>query len=151
MKNKLVALVLAFCAVFFAFGLVSCGDDNAELAFNTKYIAWRTAGDDKDEQSYVIFYKNNTGEYRYYGGFLEYDYTIKFKYTYVDKDKSAVMCFYDSIEGKRISKDENTWTAVFTVSKNALMANGSANYSYFINEKYLKEELPNYGKDVADD
>ncbi|MCH5154104.1 MAG: hypothetical protein J1F71_02715 [Clostridiales bacterium] len=149
MKRKVLAMILALCLVISAFALTSCSDDYDELALNTKYIATSDAGRESDEQSYVIFYKNNTGVYRYYyrGVSLSENYTLKFKYTYVDKDKSAVMCFYDSIDGSYSSSFSfHTWTTIFTVSKNGLMATGAAKNTYFVNEKYLKQELKNFGK-----
>ena len=152
MKRKVLAMILALCLVISAFALTSCGDDYDELAFNTKYIEVSDVGlEDADRQEYFIFYKNGTGAYHYYYRYSSYDiaseYTIKFKYTYVDKDKSAVMCFYDSIDGSYSSSfSYSTWTRLVTVSKNCLTSSSTSSISYYVNEKYVKEELKNFGK-----
>ena len=160
MKRKLVALMLVLCFALGAFGLVACDDDKAdytELAIGVKYYAsgWYLRSENEYEKTYVAFAKNNTGVFHYYDEDFYYDrvaeYTIKFKYTYVDEDKSVVVCFYDGVELGRyntatLPNSISRWTGTFTVSQNVLMA-GCTVISipdYFINANYLNKELTNY-------
>lgn len=134
------------------------GSGNSEYALQTdkKYIRDDDTNKTAYEQNYVLFRADGTGERRCYYIYngeedskYNEDYTIKFKYTYVDSDKSAVVCLFDSVEygkkhpagGDKVSSD---WTALYTVSKNVCAAGGSG-YTFFINEDYLKQ-LPNFGK-----
>lgn len=168
MKRKLVALMLVLCFACGAFGLVACDDDKAdytELAIGVKYYASNDCirSENEYEKTFVVFAKNNTGVYhRYYfhEGFY-YDtcteYTIKFKYTYVDEDKSAVVCFFDEIEiGQHNTEDLSSaidrWTATFTVSANVLKGDSIIDSmpTYFINANYLNKELTNYGQSDED-
>lgn len=164
MKKKIIALLLVCCLAFAAFGLTACGDDYDELATGTKYYAYSTDfyTENEYEKTYVIFSNNNTGVYHYYYqgfGYTETEeYTIKFKYTYVDDDKSAVVCFFNGFEIGEHNKSTsikwdnfNKWTTTFTVSQNVLMPAYSTKSSdismYYINANYIKSELSKYGKD----
>lgn len=151
MKKKLVGFILLIVTVCCAvFSLSACGANSGSVAgleMDKKYIYKSDINIDEDMQSYYIFYANGTGKHQYKSylqGYI-YDYTINFKYTFVDKDKSAVVCFYDSVEygEKHDTSDISTdWSVLLTVSKNVLCyVNG--NYYFYINENYLKT-IPNF-------
>lgn len=107
-----------------------------------------------DKRDSYLFHANGTGEYEYHYDYIsEYvwdsdvhqHYIIHFKYTYVDNDKSSVVCFYDSLEG--LDGDDGSyistgWSELITVSQNVLMTVGSS-YIFWINEDYLGE-IPNF-------
>ena len=113
-------------------------------------------------QQYYIFHSNGTGEYVYNG--IDYEsggyivhakYTIKFKYTYVDDDKSAIACFYDSLEnnstvigdyntGNPFPYSFNSWSRLITVSNDVLCLTGTG-YTFYVNEDYAKK-LTNFNK-----
>lgn len=152
MKKILAITMLLVVTLCCAFAFTACGSD-AKLAMNKLYIRSSDVRLDADEQETYIFHSNGTGELTYH---YDYDssssakhqhYTIHFKYTYVDKDKSAVMCFYDSLErleGDDESYNSTAWSSLVTVSKNVLMTiSTTVGYIYWINEDYL-EEIPNF-------
>jgi len=156
MKKKIIlAFVAAVIAVFACFAFTGCGAElgqDTDLQMDKKYT-WK---EDENDYSYVIFYSNGTGEYRVLDvdtdprfTYDDEDYLIKFKYTFVDSDDSAVVCFYDSVEyGAKHGnpKISSTWTRLFTVSKNVLCYAGGSGYSFYINEDYLESTLTNFGK-----
>lgn len=157
-------LIVAFCC---AFGLTACGEkantvgDDAALVINKRYIREYDANnkeksEQESEQFYYVFYLNGTGElvrhYDYNSSYGDeysdhFHYSVHFKYTYVDSDKSAVVCFYDSFE--RLEGDDgkasvsSDWSRLITVSKNLLATTGSGGYLFWINEDYLKT-IPNF-------
>ena len=155
MKKKLCLLLAASFCMTPVLGLVACGDDVAELDLGVRYICDddNMRSEDDYKKTHVTFYKNGTGLYHYYYYESNWatdsrtsDYTIRFKYTYVDNDKSTVACFYYGSttfgESHNASEYErSSWSAVYTISKNVLM---SLNGKMFINENYLNEEVPDY-------
>lgn len=153
MKKILAITMLLVVTLCCAFAFTACGSD-AKLAMNKLYIRSSNVRLDADKQETYIFHSDGTGEYTYHydrtttsGTYDEHNhYIIHFKYTYVDKDKSAVMCFYDSIE--RLEGDDGSshtaWSKLVTISKNVLMTiSTTTGYDYWINEDYL-DEIPNY-------
>lgn len=153
MKKILAITMLLVVTICCAFAFTACGSDS-KLAMNKLYIREEDVG--KEVQDSYIFHSNGTGEYTYHYDYessvsSEYNYSrhyiIHFKYTYVDKDKSAVVCFYNSIE--RLEGDDGSyksaseWSKLVTVSKNVLATVGSTSYVFWINEDYL-DEIPNY-------
>ncbi|MBD5132009.1 MAG: hypothetical protein HDT28_05405 [Clostridiales bacterium] len=160
MKKKLFILLALVLCLTPVFGLVACNSD-ADLQCKVKYICddSNLRGEDDYKKEYVIFSKNGYGLYHYYlehlaSGSYYYEsytleYTIKFKYSYLDADKSTIACYYDSISyGDKHTEEKpknghNSWSKMFTVSKNLLM---SSDGKTFINEDYLDEEIPNYKK-----
>ncbi len=133
-------------------GLVGCGSD-ADLQYGVRYICENDniRSEDDYQKTYMTFSKNGYGTYHFYydSDYTNYidDYTIKFKYSYLDDDKSTIACFYDSISyGEKNTApkgDHSDWDGIITVSKNVLMSLSSTK---FINEEYLDEEIPEYRK-----
>ena len=154
MKKRLcLILTLVIITVFTATVFSACGGEahNGEynLQSGKKYIREDDAKDLAYEQNYLLFNADGTGEYRNYYIFdgdlyskYNEDYTIKFKYTYVDADKSAVVCFYDSIEFGEYHNDERDtysgWSRLYTVSKNVICT-ASSSMVFYINDNYRKE------------
>ena len=158
MKKKFFVLLLAVAlCLSTALGLVACGDDYDELQYNVKYIYDNSyiRGKVNDRKTYFVFYDNGTGIYHHYASYSYYtdQYTVKFKYTYLDSDKSTVMCYYDDItfgdeHNSSTSKSKyNDWSNMVAVSKNTLMRTTSTSIGYFVNENYLNNEIPNFAKD----
>lgn len=158
MKKKIIlALVAATVAVFACFAFAGCGAEfvgNTDLQMNKKYIPTEDVNTSKDKQNYYVFYSNGTGKYRVYtqiadGDVYDNDYTVTFKYTFADTDKSAVVCFFDSVEygqAHKSSKVTTTWTRLVTVSGNVLCYTYTYGYLFYINEDYLNSTLTNFGK-----
>ena len=148
-----IVLVSLCCAV----ALAACGNSQSELVLNKYYILSDDVKADVSEQVTYVFFADGTGEYTYHydyegsSGYSEHShYVIKFKYTYTDSDKSAVVCFYDGVETLEVNTSavSTGWTRLLTVSKNVLMATGSYGYSFYINEDYLST-IPNYQQTAA--
>ncbi len=154
MKRKLCAFLLMLAvAVFSVCSLSACDDDEKEnfgLQMGVKYI-YRSCvnSDDTIKENYYVFHSDGTGEYvqKYMGSYSRLNhYTIGFKYTFVDNEKSTVVCFYDFIkyeEDHIADKNSQThWVMTIGVSKNVLIALDSAS-SMYISEKYI-QSIPNY-------
>ena len=164
MKKRLFAavtvLVMSVLAAFCMLGCNSGGSDSlrtySSLKMKEKYV--RLDDDSSPSTSLQVsytFYSNGTGEYDYFnksysytgGGNTTYNissYIIKFKYTYCDKDKEGIACFYDSIEYKdndNQHSDKSDWYSILTVSENILMNMGGTVY---VREGYKDKELPNF-------
>lgn len=158
MKKKLFVLLLAVAlCLSTVLGLVSCSDD-AELQYKVRYIYDNQYIRDENnhKKTYFVFYENGTGMYHYYYysyGYSTTEYTIKFKYTYLDNDKSTVMCYYDSMtfgdlhDGLTDESKHNDWYNMVSVSKNTLMRTTGTSIGFFVNENYLKNEIPNFAND----
>lgn len=161
MKKLVYSIFTIIILMMFAIiPLTGCsnGAGNGNLQMNTKYIHEADVNKKGNEQRYVLFRANGTGEQKVFfisdvAETYNEDYTIQFKYTYVNSDKSAVACLFDSVEyGDKHSDNQKVstdWTAFYKVSKNILINDGSnrgVSYTIFlINENYLKS-LPNFGK-----
>lgn len=153
-KIGLFISVLALCFMP-ALGLVACGDDFGEIEFKTKYVREnKHMRSDDYHQTYYLFYEDGTGVYHRYDEITVsatsiIEYSISFKYTYLDSDKSAVRCYFDSVK----LGDKNTWSvdaddlddwaSTLTVSKNVLMTSQGVS---FINADYMKNVVPEYCK-----
>lgn len=154
MKRKICVLFfLVICTVLSVSTLSACESNIGALQTDKKYIAEGDTKDPENEQRYYIFYSDGTGKYIEYDvdsntafSYYDTDYTITFKYTYADDDKTAVVCFYDSVTYGSKQGGEyrvpTTWSVLLTVSKNVLCTTGG---SFYINEDYL-ETIPNFGK-----
>lgn len=157
MKKKLVIFVsLIVCSLALLLALPACdnpsngtSNGDCDLQYDKKYIYLTNVNNDKD--CYYLFLADGTGFYRYYHKYEDslfektyiYDYTVNFKYTYADNDKSAVVCLFDSVEyGSTDNTKEvkTNWSILLTVSKNVLCTTSG---SFYINEDYLKE-IPNF-------
>lgn len=140
----MIIIATLICSLAFT----ACNTD-AKLAMDKRYISESDVRKDAEKQVYYIFHSDGTGEYTYHydGTYTHSHYILHFKYTYVDGDKSAVACFYDSIES--LANDEGYkpvgWSELVTVSKNVLATVGTSGYVFWINEDYL-EELTNFRK-----
>lgn len=155
MKKFLTKLILAAaCTTALATCLVGCGGNGAGgLKFNSKYYV--DASGATEERSYYTFDKNGTGEYYYYyfSSYSSYidNYSISFKYTYTNADKTQIACFYDSVKytGSDTRKNVSSyWRCVLNVSENVLTSTGQGGeYVEAVNEEYLKQ-IPNYGKNT---
>ncbi len=144
MKKKLIIFVsLIICSLALLLALPACDNTAGSLQYDKKYIAEGHANNDKER--YYLFHSDGTGIYKYFssGYTYAYDYTVSFKYTYADEDKTAVVCLFDSVEygSKDTEKSVSTdWSELLTVSKNVLC---TTNGYFYINEDYLKE-IPNF-------
>lgn len=187
MKKKIIALLLT-CALIAScvVALAACGDDkNANgLVFGKKYI-WEESINDEDGDNliYFVFNDDGTGYYYhkessetgYYGNTKKYDYRITFKYVYADSDKSAVVCFYDSVINdslyaltdrkdnygnpiedteEKLDIEVSDWTALVTISKDVLSATvpdenylGGKRAGFYANEDYAKT-LEHFNEDT---
>ena len=164
MKKFLTKLILSVaCVTALATCLVGCGENNGgtagdtpSLRYNSKYYT-ETSGPE-EERGYYTFSANGTGKYynyyhyeSSYSGDITENYTVSFKYTYTNADKTRIACFYDGVTytDKDNQKDvSSSWTHVLEVSENVLLSQGQ--YGYYIaaiNEEYLKQ-LPNFGKET---
>lgn len=144
MKKIAVFLMLVVVTLCCAFAFTACGNDG-KLAMDKRYIYEDDAKADSAEQRSYIFHSKGTGEFTYHydSGSMHEHYVIHFKYTYADSDKSAVVCFYDSItrlDGDDGSYTLTNWSRLVTISKNVLVTGAS---TYWINEDYLKT-IPNF-------
>ncbi|MCH5147375.1 MAG: hypothetical protein J1F61_05175 [Clostridiales bacterium] len=144
MKKIAVFLMLVVVTLCCAFAFTACGSDG-KLAMDKRYIFSSEVKKDAAEQSSFVFHSNGTGEYTLHDDYSHAHYVIHFKYTYADSDKSAVVCFYDSIttlDGDDGSYTSTNWSRLVTISKNVLVTGAS---TFWINEDYLKT-IPNYSK-----
>ena len=183
MKKKLFAIIFVLIlTVSGVTALAAC--DNAggkaisALQTEKKYLAESTVNSGLTEedilaqpgeyltyQSYYVFHADGTCEYvcnkiDYRDYNIHAKYTLHFKYTFVDEEKSAVACFYDRLDNQSIIlkgyKDETDnegipydydftdWSRLVTVSKNVLCVMGTG-YTFYVNEDYVKQ-IPNFNK-----
>lgn len=194
MKKKIFAMLFVLVLIATSItALVACdnaggGKNISALQTEKKYHAESTVNSGLTEadilaqpgeylqyQSYYVFHANGTGEYicnkvtdDYYNNTLvkiHAKYTLRFKYTYVDDDKSAVVCFYDGLNnqsiiiengykdetdniGKPYDYDFTDWSKLVTVSKNVLCVTGTG-YTFYINEEFVKQ-IPNFNKSAEE-
>lgn len=171
MKKKILSICLITLLLISAICICAACDNKSDndigkLQMNKKYIAKSTINSELTEQDildrsseyltyehYYIFYSDGTGICVYNDIDFHYNirvhrkYTLHFKYTYVDNDKSAVVCFYDSVDDTStvVSTNEphayplKNWTTLLTVSQNVICTAGTSGYSYFVNEDYAKQ------------
>lgn len=147
MKRKIcvLSIVAVIVCLFVALSFSACQDDVAALQFEVKYVST------VKETTYFLFHKDGSGYFveRTESISSEYfEYLIKFKYTYVDKDKSAIMCFFDEVVYSPGATEAglyipSNWSALLTISKNVLCTTTSVGVAAFVNENYL-DELPNF-------
>lgn len=146
MKKKLaLILTVALLCLAFALALCACNKGDGDLQYRVRY-ADKPLDSLEDDENFEDFFfdKNGTGVYRYRN--LEYgnDYSLYFKWHFADKDKSTVICYYDSIDGTPGNyPPESDWCTVLMVSKNTLMRSTAYGYTLYVNENYFKE-IPNY-------
>lgn len=144
MKKKLIIFIsLIVCSLALLLALPACNtSSNSVLQYDKKYIYDDFVGK-SGEECYYIFYSNGTGVRRYFHAYGTYctDYRLTFKYTYIDDDKEAITCFFDSVEygNKNDATISTDWSALLTVSKNVLCTGTS----FYINEDFLNE-IPNF-------
>lgn len=150
MKKFAVIITFIIAVLCCAFAFSACGGNEAKLAMNKRYIIKSDVRNDENKQVSLVFHSNGTGEYTYHFDYTSTHnhYIIHFKYTFVEEDKSAVVCFYDSLE--RLDGDDGkynstSWSELVNVSKNVLATVGTYGYVFWINEDYLKT-IPNFGK-----
>lgn len=165
---RVLALTVACCAAATAF--VGCADKKTasgspdSLVFDTKYYYMTDIHNNKNgEAEYYIFYADGTcmsysqsgstyiGEYT-----KQVEYRTYYKYTYVDEQKTGIMCFFDSKSNTYFNNDgsvdrvDTTPTSnqqkqyqIFSISKNILINAGAYGTYYYINENYV-DEIPNF-------
>lgn len=157
MKRRFFAIFLATVACFGAlFALSACGGVSS-LQMNKKYIDEEYVKDAEAQQSYYLFRSNGTGICKFYYDYdspydpsedFTVDYTVTFKYVYVDNQREAVVCFYDSVEYGEADTGEykvvSDWSVLLTVSRNVLCSAGTGGYTFYVNEDYLGE-IPDFG------
>lgn len=172
MKKFFALMLLAVTCCVAALSLfVGCSDEEHatdspdSLQFNVKYYYYEDIHNNQNgSATYYIFYSNGTcmrysqsGHTSYLDGYVkEVEYKTYYKYTYLDEQKTGVMCFFDSIKTTYYNSDgsiyhidtepssaEQKEYSVLSVSKNILMSSGLYSSSYYINENYIKE-IPNF-------
>ena len=148
MKKKIFNVMLAVALICCAFSMFGCTNSQPStemsLVMNKRYILENDVRKDAEEQSYYIFYSDGTAKHV----FAVYREIMYLKYTYVDDDKSAVVCFFDYMEnfdGELVTDAFTGYTELITVSKNVLSTVSTYGYTFWINEDYLKE-IPNFRK-----
>ena len=120
--------------------------DKAGLVLNKKYIYEGNVSQEEEKQSYFIFLSDGTGKYYHYSSSVAtiYSYTVTFKY-YIVED--TLHCFYESVQYDDIHNADYTvktsWNYSFLPCEKFLM---QTNGTYYLNEDFLKEEIPNFGK-----
>ena len=122
--------------------------DKAGLVLNKKYIYEGKVSQEEEKQSYFIFLSDGTGKYKYYNYSSSvatiYSYTVTFKY-YIIED--TLHCFYESVQYDDIHNADYTvitsWNYSFLPCEKFLM---QTNGTYYLNEDFLKEEIPNFGR-----
>ncbi len=154
MKKKLFAIlctIVACLGLLFAFTACDSTGGGA-LKMEKKYFHEDNVKKDAAEQVYYLFHADGTGEYYYYYDSI-YDgvthYTMHFKYTYADSEKSAIVYFYDSVtyadDHTAEKSDKSYRRGLLTVSENVLASAGSSGYVFYVCEDYLKE-IPNFDR-----
>ena len=124
--------------------------DKAGLVLNKKYIHEEDISIEEEKQTYFIFISDHTGKYHTYSYYENsefnetYSYTVTFKY-YIVED--TLHCFYESVQyddvHDRGDSVKTSWNYSFLPCEKFLM---QTNGTYYLNEDFLKEEIPNYGK-----
>ncbi len=126
--------------------LCACGEGSVRgggLVMDKKYLL---DASEEGRQNYYLFHADGTGEYACNYDFdTPYDlhYIVRFKYFYADKDESAVVCFFDSVEyaaGHQGAGVDSDTTYILTVSEHVL----TRAQTCFINEDYI-DRVPHYG------
>ena len=177
MKKKIIAIALLVAIVVCALlAFTACADitnDSYALQTEKKYIYEGCVNQDTSQSlRYYVFHKDGTAEYYrkstekhttwdaatndYVSVVYNYDYTIYYKYFFVDKDKSTIFYTYDHYEnnstdgkGNKLELSQsNAGNGMLMVSKNVVIATGSS-YSYYINEDYIKQ-IPNFNLPTED-
>ena len=124
--------------------------DKAGLVLNKKYIHEEEISIEEEKQTYFIFISDHTGKYHTYSYYENsefnetYSYTVTFKY-YIVED--TLHCFYESVQYDDIHNADYTvitsWNYSFLPCEKFLM---QTNGTYYLNEDFLKEEIPNFGR-----
>lgn len=180
MKNaiKTLALTVACCAAAVSF--VGCsgnsvnpnnnGNNSASgssdgLQFDTKYYYHYNMHNIKNGNAvYFVFYSDGTctrfshrNAYSSSSYFTrDTDVEMYYKYTYLDEQRTGIICFIDGIKETSYDDDGNVYDInttlspsyekdyyIFSVSKNVLMYAGESSYTFYINENYV-DEIPNF-------
>ncbi len=169
MKKKILSFVIVLMLIALSLvTLIACKDNSTEVVYGKKYILSDDVNEDADKQCYYVIKDDGTMIYRYYKIYNEktdetqiIDYILQYRYTFVDSDKSSIVCFYDSLidSSVYIDKDGKTFplkdyyvyslpdkddSALIMVSKNVLCIAGTG-YTFYINEDYVKT-IPNFNK-----
>ena len=169
MKKKILSFVIVLMLIALSLvTLIACKDNSTEVVYGKKYILSDDVNEDADKQCYYVIKDDGTMIYRYYKIYNEktdetqiIDYILQYLYTFVDSDKSSIVCFYDSLidSSVYIDKDGKTFplkvyyvyslpdkddSGLIMVSKNVLCIAGTG-YTFYINEDYVKT-IPNFNK-----
>lgn len=171
MKKKILSFVIVLMLIALSLvTLIACKDNSIEVVYGKKYILSDDVNEEADKQRYYVIKDDGTMIYRYYKIYNEktdetqiIDYILQYRYTFVDSDKSSIVCFYDSLidSSVYIDKDGKTFplkdyyigynylpdkdaSELIIVSKNVLCIAGTG-YTFYINEDYVKN-IPNFNK-----
>lgn len=152
--KRFVCGILALASVFC---MGACGGDKGndlvesssdlKLSYGVKYIDEAVASGEVSGESYFLFNKDGTAEYRkneVYGANI-HSYTIKWKYKIVEEE-NMVFCFYDGIEYDKADTskyEEGDKVRSYMYTEDFLMSTGGRVY---LAEDFLEEELPNFDK-----
>lgn len=160
---KLLALTAACCAAAVSF--VGCSDKNTatgspdSLQFNTKYYHYQGMHDNEDGHAvYFIFYSDGTCMRYSHNRNNDRDIDIEmyYKYTYLDEQRTGIVCFIDGIKETQYNDDGSVYYVdtslspsyekdyyVLSISKNVVMSSGVYGHTLYINENYV-DEIPNF-------
>ncbi len=146
-KSKLMSLLIlcsfSVCTLFYGCMQQNEGENSTALQMSTKYYYKYDAKPNlaENERGYFLFHQDGTGEYRRYDDAY---YTVSFKYTFVDKEREVVACFYNGVRYDNPDGQEapSTWSAILTVSENVLRETSE---NVYINANYLSE-IPKFGE-----
>lgn len=180
MKKRVLAILFAIALVATClFTLAACEEEKVEdygIVYGKKYILGSDIHEKATEQHYYIFYRNGMCKYHSYskdvGANNSYiivrDYTVQYRFTFVDEDKSTIVYFYDGVTDDSTFtdasgnvttlKESDYWkqsefayeylpdtddSSLITVSKNVLCTVGTYGYAFYVNEDYVSN-LPNF-------
>lgn len=181
MKKKVLAILFAIVLVATSLiALTACKEEKTDdyaLVYGKKYIYSSDVRVKVTEQRYFIYYRNNTCKYHYYSTattaeneVLTFEFTVDYRFTFVDGDNSSIVYFYDSVTDDSTYADANGnvgsladseyWKThselysdylpktddcgLITVSNNVLCTAGAFGYAFFVNEDYVNS-IPNFG------
>lgn len=172
---KLMSLAAACCAAAISF--VGCSDPSPatnnpsssdssySLQFDTKYYYYQDMHDNKNRNAvYFIFYSNGTctrfshrdaySSSSYFS--RDTDVEMYYKYTYLDEQKTGIVCFIDGIKETEYDDGGSVYNVntslspsyekdyyIFSISKDVVMSTGEYGYTFYINENYARE-IPNF-------
>ncbi len=140
--KKISIFLTIIISILTIFACVGCDSSDENLSANKKetliynkkyYHAYYYDKLDLEDAEYIIFYEDNTAEYK-----VSYRANVvKFKYVLTE---DTVHCFYNE-EPSTSNYNDRNWNLMFFIKK-GILYNSSGNQ--YINEETL-EDFPNFG------